>query len=498
MDKEKTRKIPRKPTSVESYIAVLLVFGGVVICIAIGLPVQAALVFGAVIAFLFALYLGYGWQDVEEAISLRMGKVTPTMLTLLMIGFFIGAILFSGTLPILVVYGFRLMSPKHMYLSALIVCSIISLATGSSWTSASTVGVVCMLLCKVCGGREAMMAGAVISGAIFGDKISPMSDTTNLAPACTGDTLWEHIHAQLYTTVPAYIISMVFYSILDLSNSGGIVPEYANEIIGQLGELYNLSPVLLLPIVVLLILCLLRKPVVPCFLISGILALVLGALVQGGPFTIVLGGTVAVSGFTVDMIAPEGMQIFYEIEYLLNRGGMTSMVNNIILCYAGFSLTTILTHTGIMNKAVEPLMNFANTRVKAVVSAEIADFAILAMSGISYMSSTFVGQAWRRAYIKNDCGLPALSRTLEDVGTTCAILVPWSQSNIIFVGALGVAAYGAGSYIPFVSMTWLCPVIAIILAVTGIGMFKLTPEQKAAELTKLDAEEGTVPDLEEV
>ncbi len=486
MNKENKHK---SPSSTEAYISIVVVFGSVVACLAFGIAVQGALLLAAVIAFLFAMHLGFSWKEIEKAISDRMGQITPTLITLLLIGFFLGTVLFSGTLPLLVSYGFKLISPNHLYLSALLVCSVLSVSTGSSWTAASTCGVVCMLICRVLGANEAIMAGAVISGSIFGDKISPMSETTNLAPACTGNTLWSHIHAQLYTTIPAYILSMIFFAVLDLSNSGGVVPEYAAEIIDQLGDLFNLSPILLLPVVILLVLSLMRKPVIPSFIISGFSAIILGVLLQGDQFTISLGASAAISGFSADMIAPEGMDIFYEVEYLLDRGGMISMASVVIMCYCGFSMTTIMTVTGLMKKAVDPLMKFANTRVRAVVTAEVADFAILAMSGASYMSSAFVGQAWRRAYIKNGCGLPALSRTLEDIGTTMACLIPWTGSSAVFFSALGVSAYGVGGYWKYATLAWMCPIIAVILAITGIGMFKLTPEQQAEELARLDAEE---------
>ncbi len=494
----KKQKLKRNPTAIEAYISVILVFGTVIACLVCSIPVQAALLVAAMIAFLFALRLGYTWKEIESAIAKRLGELTPTICILWLIGLFLGTILFSGTLPLLVKYGYELLSPKHLYLSALLVCSILSVATGSSWTSAATGGIACMTVCKLMGANEAIMAGAVISGAIFGDKISPMSETTNLAPACTGNSLWSHIHAQLYTTIPAYVISIIFFAVMDTTSGGAAeIPESAVQIIDQIGTLYHLNPILLLPVIILLVLSVAKQPVVPSLLISSLSAVIVGVIFQGDVFTLKLGASAAISGFTVESIAPAGMEIHETVSYLLNRGGMTSMVSVVMMCYCGFAMTTIMTHTGLLDRAVRPLMNFATTRVRAVLTAEISVFAILAMSGVSYISSVFVGQAWRKAYIKNGCGLPALSRTLEDVGTTVACLFPWSQSGAFFAATLGVSIYGAGGYFKFTTMSYLCPIIAVILAITGIGMFKLSPEQQEEALKQMNEEDAVQnPDID--
>ena len=487
----------RKPTSAEAYFCVILVFGLVVGAMVLGVAVQATMLLASIVAVIFAIRLGYTWPELEKAIADKLGQLAPTVCILWLIGMFLGAILFSGTLPLLVVYGFKMISPKFLYVSALLVCSVLSIMTGSSWTSVSTGGIACMTICQMLGANNAIMAAAVISGAVFGDKISPMSETTNLAPACVGNTLWSHIHAQLYTTVPAYVLAIIFYTVLGL-RSGGIteIPESATEIVNQLGEIYNLTPVLLIPVVLLLILAVLQKPTIPSLLVSSVTAMLLGVFTQGDKFT--LAASAAIKGFTVTSIAPEGMEILPNVSYLLNRGGMIAMANVVMICYTGFALTAILIRCGILDKAVEPLMNFANTRVKAVLTAEIAIFVVHAIAGISYLSSVFVGSAWKKCYVKNKCGLPALSRTLEDVGTTVSCLFPWGQSGAFYMATLGVSIYGANGFFRYLTLSYLCPLIALLLAVFNIGMFNLTDEQQAAEMKKIEEEEGSQKSLAEL
>ncbi len=483
----KKERVHKEVSSKEAYLCIAMVFGSVVLCLVGGLPTAAAMLVAAVVAFFFAMHLGYHWSEIEPEISDRMGRINATLNIMWAIGLFLGAILFSGTLPLLVNYGFRLMSPRHMYLSVLLICSILSVVTGSSWTSSATGGLAGMLVCRMLGGNEAIMAGAAICGAIFGDKISPMSETTNLAPVCAGTTLWPHIYSQLYTTGPAYIISIIFFAVMDATSGiSGEIPAAATAMADQLGELYNLSPLLLIPLILLLILCITKQPAVPSLVVSSFVAVIMGVIVQRskGVFTLALGASAAINGFSVSSITPEGMTLISDVPYLLDRGGMISMANVVILCFCGFAMTTIMSATGIMKKAVEPLQKFADTRFKMVLTAEIACITTYCLGTIGYVSSMFIGPAWRELYIRNGCGLQALSRTLEDVGTTIGCLVPWSQSAAFFVSALGVQPYGAGGYWKYVPMPYLCPIIALILAATGIGMYPLTPEQQEEEMQR--------------
>ncbi len=482
---DKTTKTYRKPTYAEAYIctgsAAVIILGA----LTLSMRVEFALLVVAAISAGIAIRLGYSWNELEKAIGQRIGSLTSTILIMWAIGFMLGAMLFSGTLPMIVYYGFDLINPSFLYTSAFLVCCVMSVLTGSSWTSAGTAGIACMALAQGMGANTAIMAGSIISGAVFGDKISPMSETTNLAPACAGTDLWSHVRSQLWTTMPAWVICCVLYTVLGFgftSGSSGL-PEEAVLIMQQLSELYVWNPVLLLPLIAMLVLIILKQPVVPSLLACGFIAIILGVVVQG--FTLSTGTISAINGFTADSIAPAGYELNSTVSYLLDRGGMMSMASIVLICYCGFSATTIMIHSGILDKAVSPLMNNLNSRLKTVFTAEIAIYLIHAIAGNSYVSSVFVGEAWAEAYIKNRMGRPALSRTLEDVGTCVSCMFPWGNSGAFYATTLGVAAYGAGGYVPYMVFWWACPLFALIYAATGIGVSKLTDEEAEAELKKI-------------
>lgn len=470
-------RMHRKPSAPESYVCLLLVGILIFVSTTFGAPIQFGIILATAAAFLMSLRLGFTWQELEAVICDRIGKLSSSMLIMWMIGFLLGAMLYSGLLPMLVYYGFQIISPHQLYLSAFFACMLMSTMTGSSWSSAGTAGVACMALAHGHGANLAVMAGAVVAGSVFGDKISPMSETTNLAPACAGTDLWSHIRSQLWTTIPAVLIAIGLFSVLgmELRVSGETLPQTAVTIMEQLDILFNWNIILLLPVVVLLILALLKKPVVPTMFICGILCLILGRVVQG--FDLSIGFSATITGFHADDIVPAGMILDDKVSYILNRGGMTSMVSVILICFCGFAMTTILTHVGFMEKAIEPLVRNLNTRWKTMLTAELATLMVLSIGGISYVSSVFVGEAWREPFQKNGMGKPCLSRTLEDVGTCCSSIIPWCSSAVFFAATLDVPVWGVGGFAQYTVLPFVCPVVALLLAALGIGVSPISTEK---------------------
>lgn len=444
-------------------------------------PIQAGVILACAASFLMARRLGFTWTELEAQIHKRIGKLAGTMMIMWMIGFLLGSMLYSGLLPMLVYYGFELVDPRFLYLSALLACMAMSTMTGSSWSAAGTAGVACMALAHGLGADPGIMAGAVVAGSVFGDKISPMSETTNLAPACAGTDLYSHIKSQLWTTVPAVAIAAAAFVFLGRGMSGaGDLPGLAVTIREQLDMLYAWNPALLLPVLALLVLSLSKAPVVPAMFLCGALNLALGRIVQGTDIS--AGLAACVTGFRTDMIAPAGIEINEKVAYILDRGGMTGMVSIILICFCGFSMTTILAKAGFLEAAVRPLSGFADRRWKAMLTAEAATLAVAGMAGISYMSSVFVGEAWREPFLKNGMGLPCLSRTLEDVGTCCTAVIPWCSSAAFFASTLGVPVWGEGGFAPYSFLPFLCPLLAFVLSVLGWAMYPEPAVQAEAEI----------------
>ena len=487
---QKIHHVHRKPTAAESYICLILVGVLIFTSMLLGAPIQFGILLACAAAFLMALRLGFTWEEMELAICERIGRLSSTMLIMWLIGMLLGAMLYSGLLPMLVYYGFELIDPRYLYLGAFLACTIMSTMTGSSWSAAGTAGVVCMALAHGHGVDMGIMGGAVVAGSVFGDKISPMSETTNLAPACAGTDLWSHIRSQLWTTIPAWVMGAALFLVLglDLGTGAGELPETAVVIMEQLDALFAWSPLLLLPIVVLLGLALLKKPVVPTMLISSLLCVFLGWWIQG--FDISIGFNAVITGFTADSIVPAGFALDDTVAYILNRGGMTSMVSIILICFCGFSMTTILTHSCFLEKAIEPLVRNLNTRWKTMLTAELATLLVLSIGGISYVSSVFVGEAWQKPFLKNRMGRPCLSRTLEDVGTCCSSVIPWCSSAVFFSATLSVPIWGEGGFAPYAVFPYVCPLIAFLLAWTGIGISRLSEEEASEALEELEREEN--------
>lgn len=450
--------------------------GCVVACIltamATGAPVQAGILLASAVAALFAKAYGHGWADLEASVCRRIGKMGPTMLIMWMIGFLMGSMLYSGLLPMLVYYGFTLISPRFLYVSALLACMLMSTMTGSSWSAAGTAGVACMALAHGHGADPGIMAGAVVAGSVFGDKISPMSETTNLAPACAGTDLYSHIKSQLWTTVPAICAAAAAFLALGtglpVDTGAGAVPAQAASIMSELDGLYTWSPVLLLPVALLLILSFLKMPATPVMFACGCVNLVLGRTVQGLDWK--YGLTACVTGFKAEFVSADPGALDSKVLYILNRGGMTSMVSIILICFCGFTLISILTHAGFMDAALAPMAHGLRTRTKAMLSAEAAILVLAGLGGVSYVSSVFVGEAWKKPFLKNGMGLSCLSRTLEDVGTCCTAVIPWCGSAVFFATTLDVPVWGAGGFAPYAFLPYLCPLAAFVLAVAGIGL----------------------------
>lgn len=482
-------RVHRKPTMFESYLTLILVAACILTTALLKAPIQVGVMAACAASFLMAKRLGFTWLELEERIHKRIGKLAGTMMIMWMIGFLLGSMLYSGLLPMLVYYGFELVDPRFLYLSALLACMAMSTMTGSSWSAAGTAGVACMALAHGLGADPGIMAGAVVAGSVFGDKISPMSETTNLAPACAGTDLYSHIKSQLWTTVPVMCVAAVVFIFLGRGmGAHGELPELAITIQEQLDVLYRWNPVLLLPILVLLILSLLKAPVVPVMFICGSLNLLLGRVIQGTDLSV--GLTACVTGFKTDMIVPADLTVHEKVSYILNRGGMTGMVSIILICFVGFSMTTILAKAGFLEAAVRPLSQFANRRWKAMLTAELATLTVAGLAGISYMSSVFVGEAWREPFLKNRMGLPCLSRTLEDVGTCCTAIIPWCSSAVFFSTTLNVPIWGEGGFALYTFLPFLCPIMAFLLSVLGVAMYP-EPEEK------IDAEirDGDVGDV---
>ena len=338
-------------------------------------------------------------------------------------------------------------------------------------------------------------AAAVICGATFGDKLSPLSETTNLAPACVGINLYDHIRAMMWTTLPATAVAFVVFFLAgnSLTITATELPPEALELTDSLEQMFRWSPLLLVPFLFILGGAILKKPPVPTMLLGSLAAIVIGMAYQG--FSVQNGVLAALSGFDLSMVTTDGFDAAAapaSIATLMNRGGMKSMVGVVIIIYCGYAYAAIISKAGFLETAIRPLAERVKSRGAVMAATLFTELLLLVFSGNSYTGAIMVPEMFKRSFLESGMGLKALSRTIEDIGTIVAPLVPWGSSGAFYVGALGVSIFGAGGYAPWCVTCYVTPVIALLLAVTGIGVYRMNAEEKVTALEKYELEQAAL------
>ncbi|TVT27409.1 Na+/H+ antiporter NhaC [Salinicoccus cyprini] len=480
----KNNKIRRQPTFGESIFSFLIMFFFVFVgYMILGLRIELMMIAAAAGAGILAWRIGYTWTDMESAITQRLISATPAILIIWVIGIVIATFIFSGSIPMLIFYGIQIVHSEYLLISAFLLCLLFSIVTGTSWGSVGTVGVAFMSISEGLGVPLHITAGAVISGAIFGDKMSPLSETTNLAAATAGANLYEHIKSMTWTTVPAGIITFIVFlfvgNVVGTSNEGSSVSSI--QMLDGLDNIFTWSPLLLIPFIVILIGAIMKKPPVPTMLLGSLTAIILGVASQG--FSLQSATTAAFSGFDVTMIPNINTETLSEgVLTLVNRGGIMSMVTVVIIIYCGYAYTAIISKAGFLETALNPLYNRVRKRGPLMITTLFTEFVILFLSGTSYTVAIMIPEMFKKAFLK--AGMPAktLSRSIEDVGTMLAPFIPWGTSGAFYISTLGVTPFGSGGYAVWTIMAYVTPIIAIILAFTGIGLYKMSQEESKRAL----------------
>lgn len=438
----------------------------------------------AMFAAIAAMRLGYKWQELEDAIAERMGRTVPVLLLIWIIGMIVGSFIYSGTIPMIIYYGLIMIDPSWVIFSAFVMCIIFSVATGSSWSSAGTVGVAFIGVAQGLGVPLHITAGAIITGSIFGDKLSPLSETTNLAPLCAGAKLYDHIKAMLWTTLPPTIIAGVVYILVGSKYAvqGGTLPESTMAMINGLDSIYKWNIILLIPFAIIIFGGLTKKPPVPTLFISVLSALAIGFIYQGFPLTVgfksVVNGFSSSSVYTGELAAP--------VLSLLNRGGMKSMVSVILIVFCGYSFAAIVSKAGFLDRICEPIVGKINTSSQLILATLATVLFIFVATGNAYIAFILVPEIYRKKYAEMGIAPMVLSRSLEDIGTVFGALLPWSSSAAFYITTLGVSIYGAGGYALWSIMSYLSPLFAVLCAITGIGVYKLSKEAQKEAIKQLE------------
>ncbi len=453
MKKERT---PRQPKVWEALLALIFVIAVVVAAIRTKVGIQMGLAMGGCTAIVFALLMGNKWSDIQDTVKRVVGDSATTLLILLSVGMMVGIWIIGGTVPTLLYYGLKICSPNIIVPLAFVLCAITSLFTGTSFGSIATMGLALFGVGTSMGISAPLMAGAVCSGAFFGDKMSPLSDTTNVAADMSGTPLYDHIGSMMYTTVPATVICLVLYTVLGIRNASANADLSSIELIlDTLGANFNISVIALVPAVLVLLTSALKVPAVPamlgCTAVSGVFA----CLLQKISLSAMLGA--AMNGFSSDT----GVAM---VDKILSRGGMTSMYSTVAIIILSATMGAVLEKSGVIDSLVNNvLLKAVHKPCGLILSTMVYCYSLLLISGHQVMPIILGGRTFRPAYDRMGIQSKVLSRTLEDTCTIGAPMVPWGTSCAYMFSVLGIGI----AYIPYAFLCYIVPLFAILYACTG-------------------------------
>ena len=439
-------------------------------------PNQIVLTLGAAIAAIIGIRLGYRWTELQRAMVDGISTAMGAILILLTVGALIGSWLMSGTVPSLIYYGLELLSPKWFFAASCLISAITALAIGSSWTVAGTLGVALIVVSIGLGLNPAIAAGAIISGCYFGDKMSPLSDTTNLAPAVVDTDVFTHIRHMTYTTGPSFVIALVLFAIIGFDAQGAADASSLDELVTTLDANFNISMAALLPLVVVFYLAYKKIPPLPTILFGALL---------GGGFAVMLQPE-AVYKFAdspelgTGLAMAKGVWLALSTGYvsttgvtavddLLTRGGMESMLVTIWLIVTALAFGAVLEHTGMLKRLIDSALKRAKSTGSLIMTVILSCIGVNIVAADQYMSIVLPGKMYRAEFRKRGLHPKNLSRVIEDSGTLSSPLVPWSTCGAYMAATLGVATF---AYLPFAFFNLINPIISMIYGFTGFTIVK--------------------------
>lgn len=425
-----------------------------------------AMLLAAALAGGVAVRRGATWRDIEAATSQQVARVLPALLILLAIGGLIGTWMIAGTIPYLVAWGVRLVHPDQLALTAFLAAALMSTVTGTSWGSAGTIGVAMMGTAGALGVPLPLVAGAVVSGAYFGDKMSPLSDTTIVAALSADTDVYAHIRGMTHTAVPSFVVALLVYGLVGGTGATGDAAGMprGSAFAAELARVFSLSPVVLLPPVVVLVAIARRVPSVLAIALSSVVAMGVALLVQDVPPAAVV--EAAVGGVRVDLFAvrTDGAPLDADVVRLVERGGMRSMTPTLLVVFAAFLLTGALQASGALEALLRRLLDAARTSFRLVAATMAAGLAVIGLTSHASVTMLLVGGLVREAYTARGLPRTLLSRSLEDSVTITEVLMPWTVSGVFMATTLGVPTTQLA---PWALFCWLGPIWSLLLAALG-------------------------------
>jgi NhaC family Na+:H+ antiporter len=445
-------------------------------------PNQIALIIGAAVAAFMGWRNGQTWEDIEASIVSGITVSLKPILILFSVGLLIGSWILGGTVPTMIYYSLLILDPAIFYVATCIICALIALSIGSSWTVAGTVGIALIGAAGGMGLSVEITAGAIISGAYFGDKMSPLSETTNLAPAVAGTDLFTHIGHMVWTTLPSISISLILFTIIGLNIDTSANADDLAVTMDLLTENFTLNPIMLLPVIALLVMANKRFPPIPTIMAGAMLGVIL-ALVFQRPAILALAGD-APNVFLAlfkgvwytlfdGFVLSSGNET---LDDLMTRGGMSSMLNTVWLILCAMVFGAVMDHTGLLRTLVDYALSFVNSTGSLIATTIATCIGANIITSDQYIAVVLPGRMYKLEYERRNLDMKNLSRTLEDAGTVTSPLVPWNTCGAYMAGTLGVATF---AYLPYCFFNLVNPFVALLYGFINFKIAPATQEQPA-------------------
>ena len=481
---------------------------------------QFALLFAAATASIVGIKFGSKWKTILDGISKSISSTTPSLIILLLIGALAGTWLISGIVPAMIFYGLQILNPKIFLFATAIITAIVSLATGSSWSTIATIGIALLVIGQALGLPTGLIGGAIISGAYFGDKMSPLSDTTNLAPAMAGTDLFTHIRYMMYTTIPSFAITLIIFLVIGFNYSTNISSEHINQMLNILSDTFRITPLLFIVPLLVIILIVKKVPAIPSLFIGVLLGALFAIIFQphivtskevSGQKESTIHSTYkgiinsmsiktdleetndkinnvipvkykSKNGEQLEMKFSEAIKLS-EIDKehpaileakkrgnLLKSGGMYGMLNTVWLIICAMIFGGAMEATGLLRRVAEPIISYAQSTgsLIATTAGTCVFFNITASD--QYLAIVVPGRMYADTYKEKGLAPENLSRTLEDAGTVTSVLVPWNTCGATQSAVLGVATF---AYLPFCFFNLISPLMTIAYGYFGVKIKKL-------------------------
>ena len=429
---------------------------------------------GVMAAAIMALHLGYKWDEVEKSMMDGIYKALQSICILIIVGILIGVWINAGVVPTMIYYGLKVLKPAIFFIACVLICSITSLATGTSWGTMGTMGVALMGIGFGLGMSPGMTAGAVLSGAYFGDKMSPLSDTTNLAPAMAGTDVMTHVKAMILPTGITYVITLIGFGILGAMqyHGGDADMSRVTEFSGALEAVFNINPALLLPPVIVIVAVAMKMPAIPGITLGIISGAIMGMIFQpecnmGTVFDFGMNGyyfSDEVLAMFEETLSPETS---YTMTRLLESGGILGMMSSVAMTIIAMMFGGIMEDTHQLEVIVNALKKFAKGPAALVGLTEVTCVLSNATMPEQYISIVVPGRMYAEEYHKMGVHPAVLSSALEGAGTVTSALIPWNTCGVFIKDTLNIAPWGAGGYGPWAIFNWLMPIINWLCVLIG-------------------------------